>query len=118
MLIRHEINKIERFPTSNNLCSYAGLIPSTYSSGGGQDPAWQNLKQGNKYLRWALIEAVIPVTRKDARIRRYYYSMKAKKGSISAKVATARRLLKIVYQVWKENRSYRTETSRNVLIFS
>jgi len=36
----------------------------------GQDPAWQNLKQGNKYLRWALIEAVIPVTRKDARSKK------------------------------------------------
>ena len=33
MLIRHEIDKIERFPTSNKLCSYAGLVPSTYSSG-------------------------------------------------------------------------------------
>lgn len=37
MLIRHEIDKIERFPTSNKLCSYAGLVPSTYSSGGRQD---------------------------------------------------------------------------------
>jgi len=28
MLIRHEIDKIERFPTSNKLCSSAGLVPS------------------------------------------------------------------------------------------
>jgi len=34
MLIRHEINRIEHFPTSNKLCSYTGLVPSTYSSGG------------------------------------------------------------------------------------
>jgi len=74
--------------------------------------------QGNKYLRWALIEAVIPATRRDAQIRSYYYSMKAKKGSNSAKVATARRLLKIVYQVWRQNRFYRTETSRTALIHS
>ena len=66
----------------------------------------------------ALIEAVIPATRKDAQIRSYYYSMKAKKDSNSAKVATARRLLKIVYQVWKENRFYKTETSRIALIYS
>jgi len=74
--------------------------------------------QGNKYLRWALIEAVIPATRRDAQIRSYYYSMKAKKGSNSAKVATARRPLKIVYQVWRQNRFYRTETSRTALIHS
>jgi len=48
----------------------------------------------------------------------YYYSMNAKKGSNSAKVATARRLLKIVYQVWKENRFYRTEISMAALLIS
>ena len=34
MLIRHEIDRIERFPTSDKLFSYTGLVPSTYSSGG------------------------------------------------------------------------------------
>jgi len=34
MLIRHEIDKIERFSTTNKLCTYAGLVPSIYSSGG------------------------------------------------------------------------------------
>jgi hypothetical protein len=66
----------------------------------------------------ALIEAVIPATRKDAQIRSYYYSMKVKKGSNSAKVATARKLLKIVYQVWKENRFYRIKSLRTALICS
>ena len=117
MLIRHETDRIGRFPTSNKLCSYAGLVPSTYSSGG-KTYHGRIIKQGNKYLRLALIEAIIPTTRKDAQIRSYYYSMKAKKGSNSAKVATAKRLLKIVYQVWKENRFYRTETSRTALIYS
>jgi len=32
-------------------------------------------------------------------------------------VATTRRLLKIVYQVWEENGFYRTETSRTALIY-
>jgi len=115
MLIRHEIDRIERFSTSNKLCAYAGLVPSTYSSGG-KTYHGRIIKQGNKYLRWALIEAVIPATRKDAQISSYYYLMKAKKGSNSAKVATARRLLKIVYQVWKENRFYRIKTSRTALL--
>jgi len=117
MLIRYEIDKIERFLTPNKLCAYVGLVSSTYSSGG-KTYHGRIIKQGNKYPRWALIEAVVPVARKDAQIRSYYYSMKAKKGSNCAKVATARRLLKIVYQVWKENRFYRTETSRTALIHS
>lgn len=53
MLIRHEIDKIERFPTSNKLCVYAG---GTYSSGG-KTYHGRITKQGNKYLKWALIEA-------------------------------------------------------------
>jgi len=117
MLLRHEIDKIERFPTSDKLCSYAGLVPSTYSSGG-KTYHGRIIKQGNKYIRWALIEAVVPAIKADTQIRNYYYSMKAKKGSNSAKVATARRLLKIVYQIWKENRFYKTQNLRAALVSS
>jgi len=117
MLIRHEIDKIERFATSDKLCCYAGLVPSTYSSGG-KTYHGGIIKQGNKYLRWALIEAVVPAMKADSQIRSYYYAMKEKKGSNSAKVATARRLLKIVYQVWKENRFYRTQNLRTALVSS
>lgn len=117
MLLRHEIDKIQRFLTSDKLCSYAGLVPSTYSSGG-KTYHGRIIKQGNKFIRWALIEAVVPAIKADSQIRMYYYSMKAKKGSNSAKVATARRLLKIVYQVWKENRFYRTKGLRTALVSS
>jgi len=34
MLISTEIDGIERFRSSSKLCSYADLVPSTYSSGG------------------------------------------------------------------------------------
>ena len=34
LLIISEIGEINRFPNSYHLCSYAGLVPSTYSSGG------------------------------------------------------------------------------------
>lgn len=118
MLIRHEIDKIERFPTSDKLCSYAGLVPSTYSSGG-KTYHGRIIKQGNKFIRWALIEAVVPAITADAELRSFYYSLKAKKGSNAAKVATARRLLKIIYQVWKENRFYQIKSStRTALVAS
>ena len=50
------------------------------------------------------------------RIKSIDSSMKLKKGSNSAKVATARRLLKIVYQVWKENRFYKKQSLRTALV--
>ena len=34
LLIVSEVGDINRFPDSYHLCSYAGLIPSTHSSGG------------------------------------------------------------------------------------
>lgn len=111
MLLRQEIDKIERFDNSDKLSSYAGLIPSTHSSGG-KTYHGRIIKQGNKYIRWAIIEAVIPAIRTDSQLRSYYETMKIKKGHNAAKVATARRLLKIVYQVWKEKRFYQSRTSR------
>ena len=54
--IRYEIDDIGRFVSGGKLCSYAGLVPSTYSSG---NRTYQGkiTKQGNKWLRWAMIEA-------------------------------------------------------------
>ena len=34
MLIRHEMDRIDRFSALDKLCSYAGLVLSTYSSRG------------------------------------------------------------------------------------
>ena len=119
MLIRYEMDKIERFSTSNRLCAYAGASALyLFFRGGGKTYHGRIIKQGNKYLKWALIEVVVTAARKDAQIRSYYYSMKAKKGSNYTKVAIARRFLKIVYQVWKENRFYRTKTLGIALIHS
>jgi len=57
--------------------------------------------EGRKYVRgyssWQVFGPVVVTARKDDQIRSSYYSIKAKKGSNSTKVATAKRLLKIVY---------------------
>ncbi len=63
-------------------------------------------KQGNKWLRWALIEAVAPALRGDAELRQYYERLRQRKGANAAKVATARRLLTIVYRVLSQGRPY------------
>jgi len=33
LLIKSEIGDVKRFPSAKQLCSYAGLVPSTYASG-------------------------------------------------------------------------------------
>lgn len=111
MLLVSEIDDISRFAGVEKLHAYAGLIPSTKASGGKvfHGPI---IKQSNKYLRWALIEAVTPATRKDAQLRRFYCRLDLKKGANTARVATARRLLTIVYRVWQEERDYRVSSNR------
>jgi transposase len=105
VLVATEIANIQRFNSLSNLHSYAGVIPSTHSSGG-KTYHGHLVREGNKRLRWALIEAVWPAVQKDITLRIYYEKRKAKKGANTAKVATARRLLSIIYSVLREERSY------------
>ena len=57
LLLVAEIGRIDRFASSHQLTAYAGLVPSTRSSGdgtahGGVDGA------GSPWLKWVLIEIV------------------------------------------------------------
>ncbi|CAD7776026.1 MAG: IS110 family transposase ISHvo9 [Candidatus Methanoperedenaceae archaeon GB50] len=104
-LIRYEIDDIGRFSSTKKLCSYAGIVPSTYSSGG-KTYHGRITKQGNKWLRWALAEASHKAIVKSPSLRRYYNKIKYKKGSNTATIALSRKLLEIVYKVWKEQRPY------------
>ena len=106
LLIVAEIDDISRFAKPAKLHAYAGLIPTVHSSGG-REYYGRLTPECNKYLRYAMIEAVIPAIIKDFHLRQYYEKLKMRKGPNSAKVATARRLLTIVYRVLKEERQYR-----------
>jgi len=106
LLIVSEIDDVGRFNSPAKLHAYAGLVPSTYSSGG-RTYHGRIIKQGNKYLRYAMIEAVWPALNKCVDLERVYNRISSRRGSNSAKVAAARRLLTIVYRVLKENREYR-----------
>jgi hypothetical protein len=65
-------------------------LPSVYASGGKVFHG-RLTKQGNKWLCWALIE---------------YERLRHRKGPNAAQVATARRLLTIVYRVLSQGRPY------------
>ena len=106
LLIVSEIDDIKRFRTDKKLHAYAGLVPSTYSSGGHTFHG-RIIKGANKYLHWSMVEAVWPAIQKDAGLNQFYRRIAVRKGANPAKVATARRLLTIVYKILKENREYR-----------
>ncbi|HEX74963.1 MAG TPA: IS110 family transposase [Dehalococcoidia bacterium] len=69
VLISTEIDGISRFSSPSKLCSYAGLVPSTHSSGGKTYHGKITLER-DRWLRWALVEAVVPASYAYMEIRK------------------------------------------------
>lgn len=90
-----------RFPTSRQACSYLGLVPSEASSGG-KRRLGSITRQGNKFLRWVLVEAAQTAVRGDAHLGRQYRRLAARKNRATAKVALARKLAQRLY--WMSRR--------------
>lgn len=107
LLIVSEVGDINRFPDSYHLCSYAGLVPSTRSSGG-LTYHGSITKTGSKYLRWIMLECVHAHIRneKNSNVAQFYHRISKKKGNSKAAVAAASKLVKIVYWIMKERRVY------------
>jgi transposase len=105
VVVANEIDDVSRFSDDKKLCAYAGLVPSTYASGGKVFHG-RITKTGNKWLRWAFVEAVPPAIKHDTELFTYYQRLKIRKGNNPATVATARRLLTIAYRVLKQKRLY------------
>jgi transposase len=107
MLISTEIDGVERFRSPSKLCSYAGLVPSTHSSGG-KTYHGRITSEGNRWLRWALVEAAVPASYTDVEVKERLNGFRERKGANVAKTAMARWLLKVVFHVLKERRPYIT----------
>lgn len=105
LLILSEIGDINRFPTPKHLHSYAGIVPSVYSSGG-KTRTGRITKQGSSYLRWAFVEVGQRQGQFQSKIGAYYRKIKAKKGTKTAKVACARKIATAVFVVLKKNEPY------------
>jgi len=105
LLIKSEIGDVNRFPSAKQLCSYAGLVPSTHASG---NACYHGhiTKQGSRWLRWILIEAAIHAVKRPGALRRFYFKVERKKGGQIAKVATARKLLEWIYHILKDGKSF------------
>jgi transposase len=80
LLIVSEIGDINRFPDSYHLFSYAGLIPSTRSSGGITYHG-SITKRGSKYLRWIMLECLHAHIRneKNSNVAQFYHRISSSK---------------------------------------
>ena len=106
LLVKSEIGDINRFPFGERLCSYAGLVPSTYASGrvvrhGGVT------KEGSRWLRWVMVQAAQTHVRSfDSTITRMYSRVAERRGHRVALTAAAHKLLLVCYSVLRNKRPY------------
>ena len=101
LLILAEIDGSWRFSSAKHLVSYAGLCPSTRSSGGKLRHG-HITRCGSGFLRWILIQAAQKATWKSHPMHKFYARIKSKKGHAVAKTAVARKLLESIYQMLKQ----------------
>jgi len=99
------LGPVERFPDDRHLTSYLGLIPREDSSAGRQRFGHLT-KQGNRLLRWLLVEAAQTASRYDPSLRRAYRRLAFRKGAALAKVAVARKLAIRLYIMLRDQIDY------------
>ncbi len=109
LVIKSEIGNIERFGSAGKLCSYAGLIPSTYASAD-KVRHGRITKRGSKWLRKSLIDAVTSGSKHPSRLCFMYRKLKKSKGTGKAKVATARKLCTIIFAMLSDKQPFREFT--------
>lgn len=101
-----EVDTIARFPSAQKLCGYAGLCPSS-SSSGGKTFQGKLLRQCNKWLRWAFVEAAWVAIGCSPYFGDFYKTKRAHgKKANTAILATARLMARITWQLLTQERSY------------
>lgn len=107
-VIALEIDGVARFPNSDRLCAYCGLVPTTYSSGG-KTSHGRMLPYCNRWLKWAFIEAAWIAIGCSDYFGAFYHRHRARgKGANEAITITARRMAKIAWKILTEQRDYTT----------
>lgn len=107
-VVVNEIDDITRFKSAQKLCGYAGLCPST-SSSGGKTYHGKLLRHCNKWLRWAFVEASwIAIVHAPYFGDIYKKKRASGKKANTAIVCVARRMCRIAWQLLTQERAYET----------
>ena len=100
-----EAGAIERFAAVGNFASYARCVDSKRLSNG-KKKGVGNVKNGNKYLAWAFIEAANFARRYCPEAKRFYERKKARTNNIVATKALAHKLARACYHMLKEGKAF------------
>ena len=93
------------FPTSQHICSWAGLAPGNHQNAGKKKK--QRTTPGNNYLKSMLCEvAWVIASHKKLYLSKWYWRLKQRTDTKRAIVALARKLLVIIYTMLKTNQFF------------
>lgn len=104
-----EIGNINRFQSHASVAKYAGLVWTQHQSGDFEAANSHLIKSGNRFLRYYLLEAANSMRRCDSEFRRYYDLKFREVNKFQHKRAlalTARKLVRLVFRLLKDNRLY------------
>lgn len=107
LAVVHTLEPVSRFDRARRVAAYCGLDPKEHSSGDIQRFGHIS-KQGNRLLRFLLVEAAQRAVRlgQDDDLRRFYFHLLLKKNKAIAAVAVARKLVLRLYGMWRDEIDY------------
>jgi transposase len=104
-----EIGDINRFDGQASLAKYAGLVWNERQSGQFTARNTRQIPSGNRFLKYYLCEAVASLARCDTEYKRFYdlkYNEVNKYQHKRALALTARKLVRLIFRLLKDNRLY------------
>ncbi len=110
LLIVSERGDVSRFGSSERLCSYAGLAPRVRDSGESVRHGGVS-RDGSRWMRWALTQSVLVHVHWDegSELSRFYHWLAGSKARQEAVMATARKMLKVMYWMLRSGEPYHSE---------
>jgi Transposase and inactivated derivatives len=96
---------LSAFPSAEHLCSWAGLAPGNNESAGKRKST--RVGKGNTYLKSMLCEiAWVICGKRKLYLSGWYWRIKQRKGAKRATVALARKILTIIYTMFKTGQPF------------
>ena len=104
-----EIGDINRFNNQAALAKYAGLAWTQHQSGDFESKVTHLIHTGNRFLKYYLCEAAFSLVRCDTEYNRFYHLKYKEVNKFQHKRAlalTARKFVRLVFRLLKDNRLY------------
>ncbi len=106
------ISTVKRFKRAKQLTSYCGLVPSVFSSG--ERAAYGHItREGRSEVRHVAVQSVRAILRsknsESKPLRTWYERIAKRRGSKTAVVALARKLIEIIFYVLRDQRPYNAQ---------